>query len=140
MACASQPASPQVSFDELKGKEWRLRSVQTGARSVVLDKQKLTDDGFAGAFTLIFEEGQVYGRGAPNTYRAPYQRGQNRNISIGNAAVTLMAPLKEPEDFKEREYFAYLEKTYRWDLVQGNLELYTKTGDDKEALLVFIAG
>jgi hypothetical protein len=49
-----------------------------------------------------------------------------------------MAPLKEPEDFKEGEYFTYLGNAYRWDLVQGGLELYTKTGDGKDAALVFV--
>jgi hypothetical protein len=139
IACASRPAPSQVSFAELQGKEWRLRDIRTGSRSIVLDRRKLTDEGFADAFTLNFGDRQVNGRGAPNIYRAPCEPGQNQGLSIGNAAATLMAPLKEPEDFKEREYFAYLGNTYRWDLVQGNLELYTKTGDGKEALLVFIA-
>jgi hypothetical protein len=51
-----------------------------------------------------------------------------------------MAPLKEPEDFNEREYFTLLGNVYRWDLVQGDLKLYTKTGDGEDAVLVFIAG
>jgi hypothetical protein len=139
IACASQAALSQVSFDELKGKEWRLKGIQTGARSIVLDRQKLESDGFTGIFTLVFEDGQVHGRGAPNAYRAPYEEGQNQSLSIGNAAATLMAPLREPEDFNEREYFTLLGNVYRWDLVQGDLKLYTKTGDDKEAILIFVA-
>jgi hypothetical protein len=98
----------------------------------------LGNEGFTDVFTLIFEDQQVHGRGAPNIFRAPYEQAQNQGLSIGNAAATLMAPLKEPEDFKEGEYFTYLGNTYRWDLVQGNLELYTKTGDGQEAALVFI--
>jgi hypothetical protein len=138
IACAGQPAR-QVSFDELTGKEWRLEGIETGSRNIALDRQKLTGEGFAGAFTLNFGDGQVYGRGAPNTYRAPCRQGRNQSLSIGNAAATLMAPLKEPEDFKEGEYFACLGNAYRWDLVQGGLRLYTKTGDGSEAVLVFIA-
>jgi hypothetical protein len=141
IACASRPApaASQISFDEVKGKEWRLRGVHLDSRLLVLDRHKLSNEGFADAFTLIFEDRQVHGRGAPNTFRAPYEQGQNQSISIGNAAATLMAPLKEPEDFKERDYFTYLGNIYRWNLVQDDLELYTKTGDDKDATLIFIA-
>jgi heat shock protein HslJ len=140
IACAGQPVSTApVSFDNVKGKEWRLNSVRMDAGVLVLDRQKLDSEGFTGAFTLNFGDGQVYGRGAPNTYRAPYEQDQSQSLSIGNIAATLMAPLKEPADFKENEYFACLGNAYRWDLVQGSLELYTKTGDGKEATLVFIA-
>jgi hypothetical protein len=139
IACATQPVPAQVSFDAVKGKEWRLNEIRAGGRLLVLDRQKLENEGFAGVFTLIFEDQQVHGRGAPNTFRAPYEQAQNQSLSIGNAAATLMAPLKEPEDFKEREYFTCLGNTYHWNLVQGNLELYTKTVDGKDATLVFIA-
>jgi heat shock protein HslJ len=98
---------------------------------------KLGDEGFAGAFTLTFGDGQIHGRAAPNTYRAPYEQGADQALSIGNAAATLMAPLREPTDLKENEYFTLLGNVYRWDLVRGRLELYTKTGDGEEAVLVF---
>jgi hypothetical protein len=136
IACAGQAAF-QVSVDELKGKEWRLKGIQSGARNIVLDRQKLEGEGFPGVFTLVFEDGQVHGRGAPNTYRAPCEEGQNHSLSIGNAAATLMAPLREPEDFKEGEYFTLLGNVYRWELVQDDLKLYTKTEDGKDAILVF---
>jgi hypothetical protein len=137
IACATQPAPAQVSFDAVKGKEWRLSGIRTGSRLLVLDRQKLENEGFAGVFTLIFEDRQVHGRGAPNTFRAPYEQGQNQSLSIGSAAATLMAPLKEPEDFKEGEYFTYLGNAYRWNLANGDLELYTKTRDGEEAVLLF---
>jgi hypothetical protein len=114
--------------------------IQTGARSIVLDRQKLESEGFPGVFTLVFEDELVHGRGAPNTFRASYEQGQNQSLSVGNIAATLMAPLKEPEDFNEREYFTLLGNVYRWDFVQGDLKLYTKTGDGEDAVLVFIAG
>jgi heat shock protein HslJ len=140
IACAGQPVSkPPLSFDDVKGKEWQLNSVHIGAGVLVLDRQKLDSEGFTGAFTLNFGNEQLHGRGAPNTYRAPYEWGQNQSLSIGNIAATLMAPLKEPTAFRENEYFACLRNTYRWDLVQGSLELYTKTGDGEEGILVFIA-
>jgi hypothetical protein len=128
------------SFDDaVKGKEWRLSEIRTESQILVLDRQKLGSEGFADAFTLNFGDGLVLGRGAPNTFRAPYEQGQNKGLSIGRAAATLMAPLKEPTDFKENEYFAFLENIYRWNTAGENLELYTKTGDGKESVLVFAA-
>jgi hypothetical protein len=48
-----------------------------------------------------------------------------------------MAPLREPEGLKEREYFGYLSKAYHWDIKDGKLELLTKSEDGKDVVLVY---
>lgn len=92
---------------------------------------------FAGIFTLEFQDGMVFGRGAPNTYRAPFEQGQNQSLSIKPGAATLMAPLSEPEGLTEGDYFRYLERVYRWNLNEGALELHTKNENGEDAVLVY---
>jgi heat shock protein HslJ len=58
-------------------------------------------------------------------------------MSIKNVAATLMAPIREPEKLKERDFFTYLQNTYRWTISKGNLELSTRGENGAEAVLVF---
>jgi hypothetical protein len=49
----------------------------------------------------------------------------------------MMFSFIELEELKEHEYFAYLSNVTRWNLPSGRLELYSRTGDGAEAVLVF---
>jgi hypothetical protein len=51
-----------------------------------------------------------------------------------------MAPLREPEKLREYDYFLYLQNAYKWNIANGNLELYSKGADDSEVLLTFSSG
>jgi heat shock protein HslJ len=133
-ACAGAP-----KFSDVTGKEWRLAEIRTEPENIVFDRNKLVDEGFADIFTLNFNAAQISGKGAPNRYVAPYELASENdaNISIKNVAGTLMAPIVEPEKLKEREFFAYLQNTRKWNIVNGNLELTTKGPDGREAVMVF---
>jgi hypothetical protein len=48
-----------------------------------------------------------------------------------------MAPLREPEYLKEQEFFAYLQNTTKWNVVDKNLELQSTGADGTAAVLVF---
>jgi heat shock protein HslJ len=126
-------------FSDVTEKEWRLAEIRTEPENIVFDRNKLADEGFAGIFTLNFNTGRISGKGAPNRYSAPYEltSSKDANISIKPVAGTLMAPLVEPEKLKEREFFAYLQNTQKWDIVNGNLELTTKGPDGRKAVMVF---
>jgi hypothetical protein len=141
MACATPPSSVSSpsgasSIDQIQGKEWKLSGVKVGGIDTGYSRDKLGTD-FAQAYTLRFYEGLAAGRGAPNTYRAPFQFEANQGLSIGLVAATLMAPLREPEGLKEREYFGYLSKVSRWDINGGNLELLIKGEDGKDVVLIY---
>jgi hypothetical protein len=139
---ASQPAStnqaPSTGFGfEVQGKEWKLAGVEVGGTDTGFSRARLGTD-FSNAYTLRFQDGLATGRGAPNSYRAPFEQGPNQGLSLQQAAATLMAPLREPEGLKEHEYFRYLARVYHWDINGGQLRLLTKTEDGKEAILIYL--
>jgi hypothetical protein len=137
-ACAGTPAPGEAEgpgFEALMEKEWRLVELKKGSGRV-FSRDALGAE-FDGSYTLEFQDGMVFGRGAPNTYRAPYEQGQNQSLSIQAGAATLMAPLREPEGLAEWEYFGYLERVYRWNLNGGALELHAGTENGEEAVLVY---
>ncbi|GHV51536.1 hypothetical protein AGMMS49579_07070 [Spirochaetia bacterium] len=142
VACAGAPAVVQataLSFTDVQGKEWKLIEVRTAPQNIPLDRAALAEEGFADVFTLSFDAGQLQGKGVPNRYRGPYEAGEGQSLEIKNVIATLMAAFREPEGLKEHEYFAYLQNTYRWNISKGNLELFTKNEDSREAVLVYIA-
>jgi heat shock protein HslJ len=131
-ACASIP-----NFEDVRNKQWKLVMVQTKPENIILDRNQLEAEGFGDAFTINFAD-QVSGKGAPNRYFGPYEAGKDLSLSIKNVASTLMAPIREPETLKEREFFKYLENAHRWNINQGNLEISTSGEDGVEAVMVFV--
>jgi heat shock protein HslJ len=126
------------TFNDVIDKDWKLIKVQIDGNDILFDRAVLRDDGFGELFTIKFNEGMVSGKGAINNYRAPYKQEKNYVLAIQPAAATLMAPLHEPEKLKEYDFFNYITNTYRWIIEDNNLKLYSKTNDEKEAILIFI--
>jgi heat shock protein HslJ len=133
-ACGSTP-----HIGDILNRTWKLASIQTGTGNIILDRNQLIGQGFEDVFTIQFAD-QVSGRGAPNRYLGLYEAGKDRSLSIKKVAATLMAPIREPEKLKEREFFNYLENVYRWNINQGNLELLTRDEGGVEAVMVFTPG
>jgi heat shock protein HslJ len=124
-------------FADIQGREWILAEIQGPSGSVRLDRQKLDAGGFEGVYTVKFDTERVSGMGAPNRYFGPYTQGEGRALTIGNVAGTLMAPLREPEELKEHEYFALLGNVSRWDFQEGHLKLFTVDAGGHNTVLVF---
>jgi len=76
-------------------------------------------------------------KGAPNLYSGSYTLGANQAISLNPVSSTSLAPLKQPEKLRETDFFVYLKNVYKWNLVDKNLELYSKAEDDAEVKMVF---
>jgi heat shock protein HslJ len=132
-ACGSAP-----KFSDVQDKEWKLVAVKAGPEDLVFDRNRLIDEGFGDIFTLRFAD-QVSGKGAPNRYFGPYEAGKDLSLTIKNVASTLMAPIREPEKLKERDFFTYLGNAYRWNInKKKQLELSTKGADGAEAVMVFV--
>jgi len=132
ISCSSAP-----KFKDVMDKDWKLIAVRGSPENITFNRGKLTAEGFSDIFTLRFDKERVNGVGAPNTFFAPYTLNK-LEIAIKAIAQSQMAPLREPEYLKEQEYFAYLQKTTKWNLTkEGNLELYSKREDGTEAVLVF---
>jgi len=133
-ACSSAP-----KFSNVMDKDWKLIAVRGSPESITFNRNKLVEEGFSDIFTLRFDKERVNGVGAPNRYFAPYTLVNKQDITIKTIAQSQMAPLREPEYLKEYEFFAYLQKTTKWNVTkEGNLELYSKGADGTETILVFV--
>ena len=132
-------AAPEIemSFNEVEGKEWLLSELRIAGRTVQIDRQKLEMDNMRDFFSITFQEGRVSGVAAPNLYHGPYTIGSGKVLNIGLLASTLMAAFFELEELKEHEYYAYLSRVTRWNLLGGKLELYSTTNDGAELVLAF---
>ena len=133
VACSSSP-----KFADVINRDWNLAEVRLQNETVVFEREKLAEEGFNEIFTLRFDDERVNGVGAPNRYFAPYTVTDKQGITINTIAGTLMASIREPEKLKEHSYFGYLQNVTRWNLVKGNLELYSRGDDGTEAVLVYV--
>jgi heat shock protein HslJ len=122
------------SFSDAEGKEWFLSEFRNGGKTVLIP-----ENGSSGKiYSIIFEGDRASGVGAINRFFGPCTVGAGGTLSIGNLASTMMAPLREPENLKEHEYFTFLSGVTRWELHNGKLELYSKNSEGAETVLVFV--
>jgi len=128
------PGADDVSFSRIQRIDWNLAEVKKGPVTVIIDREKAQRE----IYSIRFQEGRVRGRGADNIYFAPYTAGENNSLSIQRIAGTYMAPLFEMENFREYEYFRYLERVYRWEFRDWRLKLYTYDENKEDAILEFI--
>ena len=134
IACASTPIIPK--FEDITDRDWSLVEVRSGQQIIVIDRDRQAANGFD-TFILHFDEEQISGVGAPNRYFARYSLEDNQGMTIGGIAGTLMAALFEQENFREHEYFGYLQNATKWNLAGDILELYSRGEDGSEAVLFF---
>ena len=118
----------------IKDRTDRTLEAKKPAAAIVIDRTKVQKE----IYSIRFQEGRVRGRGADNIYFAPYTAGENNSLSIQRIAGTYMAPLFEMENFREYEYFRYLERVYRWEFRDWRLKLYTYDENKEDAILEFI--
>ena len=129
--------APDGSFDSLRNRDWNLVGLRTDSQSITIDRNRLAEYGFGEVFSLRFGVGRISGVGAPNHYSGPFTLGENQDIMFGMMASTMMAAVREPDELKEHEYYAYLHNVNRWNFADGNLEMYSTRNDGGEVVLVF---
>ena len=141
VSCLSTPQNSVLDnipdFSEAVEKEWKLIEVWVDGRNTNFDRAVLGRQGFGEIYTLSFDTQSISGTGAPNRYSAPYTLGDNQTVKIMPVLSTMMASLFEPEGLKEHEFFVFIQNAYEWNLVNQNLELYSKTENGSEVKLVF---
>jgi heat shock protein HslJ len=121
-------------------KNWNLIEARTTPADIIFDRSLLKKEGFGEIFTLRFDKDRANGVAAPNRYSASYRQADKQALSIQPVAGTRMAPLAAPERLKEQDYFDYLKNTYKWNIVDKKLELYSKNESGAEVVLVFATG
>jgi heat shock protein HslJ len=122
-----------VNFNEVQDKIWNLAEVKNGSAVISIDRTI----GSKSIYNIKFQMGRVIGTGADNSCFSSYTLGEDNAISIGKIISSRMAPLFEMKNFTEREYFICLEKTDRWNLRDGKLELHTYDRNGVRVILIF---
>ena len=123
-----------ASFNEVMGKDWILEEFKSGSVIISIDRTKSNDTNI---YSLRFDAQRLNGIGAPNRYSAPYTTEEGNILSIGMIASTRMGSIFENDNLKEHDFFGYLRKTYRWDLQNGKLKLYTYGEPGIDVVLTF---
>jgi heat shock protein HslJ len=136
LVAAAVGCAAKSDYSEAASKEWFLVEIKQNGGGVKIDRLALANEGFEGAFTIVFETDRVAGAGATNRYFAAYE-AKGETIKLSSISSTRMAALKEPKALKERSFFAALQNAYKWKLGSNRLELFTKDANGKEATLIF---
>jgi len=134
---AAQVAVGDGDFSDVMDRYWILSEIRTAYETVTLDRDNHAALGFGDIFTLRFEGGMVFGTAMPNSYRGPYTLGENRALTFGPMATTMMAAFMEPEELSEHRFLVHLGNVVRWYLVGGSLELHAVDEYYAKAVLVF---
>jgi len=137
-SCAStgKNADSIADFTLISGQDWKLTEVRINGIRTEFNRDNM-DVGFREFFTVKFDDENVGGRGAPNTYSAPYILMSNQEVHILPMRSTLMAALREPDELKEHDFFTYLQNTYAWEATGRNLTLLAKNDEGREVKLIF---
>jgi heat shock protein HslJ len=131
-SCSSTPKITDIA--DIIGTEWILTEIKTKPQNIVLNRN---NSEMKEIFTIRIDADRLSGIGAPNRYTAPYKFGENQTITVQAIAATLMAPIQEPSNLKESEYFNYLQNAYKWNSSKTKLQLYTKNANGVSAILIY---
>jgi len=132
-ANGNRVAAGKVNFSEVQDKVWNLAVVRNESAVISIERA----NGSKAVYNIKFQTNRVIGTGADNSCFSSYTLGEDNAISIGKIVSSRMAPLFEMKNFTEREYFICLEKTDRWDLRDGKLELHTYDRNGVRVILIF---
>jgi len=132
ISCSSAPG-----FSEVTGKKWKLVEVSVKGRNIQFNRDALVNDDAGDIFTFNFDTQNFSVTGAQNQISGQYTLGSNQAINLSPVNPTTEIPLRQPEKLREQDFFVYLKNVYKWNLVDSSLELYSKTEDDSEVILVF---
>ncbi|MCL2800305.1 MAG: META domain-containing protein [Treponema sp.] len=129
------------NFAGAVGKEWKLLEVHVERtpfnKRVIYDRNALRRENVGHIYTFTFDNEQISGTGAPNSFNAPYTLGEKQAISIMPIISTQMAPIIQPEKLQEHVFYGYLQNAYEWKIVSKRLELISKTENGEPVRLIF---
>ncbi|AEF85393.1 hypothetical protein TREPR_0287 [Treponema primitia ZAS-2] len=137
-SCAGGPSLTDIQDKEWKLVEVRIDPADLSRDTILFDRAKLKTEGLDDIFTLTIHTAGVNGKAAPEAYTASYDQGDSQAFSLKQMNITPAEKSLAPERLREAEFFAFLEKVKRWELIQDRLELYSATPDGISAILIFI--
>jgi heat shock protein HslJ len=139
---ADTPLYHPVNWHHAEETAWQLVSLEKGGEIIKVDRENpesgITRDWYTLNFADNDGEKRISGKGAPNTYSASCDFGDDSTIGFSRIAATRMAAFFEPDVLKEQEYFQYLERVDRWAMNDSmNLLLFTTAEGGEKVILIF---
>jgi heat shock protein HslJ len=129
---------PDTSFDPVVNRDWELASFTASGETVTIERGRLQTLRLEDSFSIQFDGSKVVsGKGAPNRFAGTYATERDGVLSISALVSTRMAALAEPEQLVEKDYFAYLQGVFRWEIAGQTLLLYSRTDEKGEIVLSF---
>jgi len=125
VSCAT---TTKRGFSQFDGKVWKLSTVENFMESETFNRKTMDEKTFEDAFTIQFDNNNVFGKGWPNRFRGSYTLGANNSITFSPMAATLMMAFAEPKGLTEHEFFNLLNSATTWELRDDSLLIYTKDG------------
>jgi hypothetical protein len=122
-------------IESIKNKIWQLIEIRIGYGLVALDREQMAYNNLNDIYIIQFTDEGVSGKAAPNRYFASYEKREGKNVSIRQIVGTLMASNINIGGLMENEYYWYLQRITRIDLVNGYLELYANPSPNEEIVL-----
>ena len=122
-----------TAFNEIQGRHWNLTEVKNKSATINIDRTNVPID----IYTIKFEPVHLIGAGVVNFYSASYIARENHTLSIIRFASILNDTFYEMGNFTEYEFFRQLQRSNRWDLRNGKLELHTYDDNGIRVILIF---
>jgi hypothetical protein len=123
-----------VSFNEIKDIVWELYEIRISYGRTELNRQAMADNGLGDVFILQFTEEGINGKAAPNRYFSTYELMYDHDFRLRPIISTLMAADINIGGLMENEYYWYLQRTVRWEIINNGLELYTGSPNENITL------
>jgi len=128
----------RAAFSNVIEKEWSLIKVRVSDNETLINREALANDNAGDLYTLKFDNNLLSGKAEPNTYSAPYTINEaEQTISIKPMRSTLMASFRQSVGLAEHDYYTYMNNAYKWEIVNNNLILHSKSADEQNVQLVF---
>jgi hypothetical protein len=130
-----QPIAPppvrEWTFESVLEKIWRLAAIKIGYGSIQLDRAAMKNAGLDELYALQFKEEGINGKALFNYYFAPYVKQDGKEIAFRQIVGTRLtsASTINVGGLGEEEYYWYLQRVMRWNIVGDRLELYTGDGE-----------
>jgi heat shock protein HslJ len=128
---APPPPVREWAFEDILEKVWRLAAIKIGYGSIQLDRAAMKTAGIDETYVLQFKEEGINGKALFNYYFAPFVKHEGKEVAFRQIVGTRMASpgTINAGGLGEEEYYWYLQRVMRWNIVNDRLELYTGDGE-----------
>jgi hypothetical protein len=128
---SAAPPVREWTFGDITEKIWRLAAIRIGYGNIQLNRAAMKTAGMDEIYVLQFKDEGINGKALFNYYFAPYVRHEGKEVAFRQIVGTRLTNPNAVNvgGLGEEEYYWYLQRVTRWDVVENRLVLFTADGD-----------